>query len=373
MNVGVLKEIKNNENRVALTPLGAKALKRAGHRVFVEKNAGKGSGFSDAEYRRAGAKIVASPREICRKAQLIVKIKEPLPKEYKYFNENTTLFTYFHFASSKKLTLGMKKSKATCIAYETVEKNGKLPLLAPMSEVAGRMSVIMGAYHLAKPYGGEGMLMSPVTNSVNAKVVILGGGVAGTSALENALGLGAKTLLFEINPKRVKCLKKKYPKARIVHSSRKKSVERKRIEKELKDTDLLIGTVLVPGAKAPKLVKERTVKKMKPGSVIVDISVDQGGCVETTKATNHQNPVYYKHGVLHYGVANMPGAYQRTATMAIKSVTLPYILKLAKQGLNAVKKDKALALGVNIHKGHITYKPVADAFNLKYTPLKEVL
>ncbi len=368
MNVGVLKEIKNNENRVALTPEGAKKLKKAGNTVFVQKNAGKGSGFPDAEYKKAGAKIVNTPKELAKKCRMIVKIKEPLEQEYELFNENHILFTYFHFAADKKLTIGMKKSGATCIAYETVELPDKsLPLLSPMSEVAGRMAVIMGAYYLAKPYGGEGMLVSPITNSVNAKVAIIGGGIVGTASLENALGLGANTVLFEISNKRIKELKKQFPKARYVKSTQAN------IEKELKDTDLLVGAVLVPGAKAPKIVTKQMVAKMKKGSVIADVAVDQGGCVETIKPTTHENPVYEVSGVRHYAVANMPGAYPRTSTLAITAVTLPYMLDLAKNDLNAVKKSKPLQLGVNIHKGFITYKPVADAFKMKYTPLEKVL
>ncbi len=367
MKIGVLKEIKNNENRVALTPKSVKLLKKAGNSVFVQKNAGLGSGFTDKEYRKAGAKIVKNAKKICKKCRLIVKIKEPMPKEYSYFNKENILFTYFHFASSKKLTLAMKKSKTTCIAYETVEKNGKLPLLKPMSEVAGKMSAIMGAYYLAKPYGGRGTLMSPVKNSVNAKTVILGGGIVGTAALENSLGLGANVVLFEVNSKRIKQLKKKFPKAKYKKSSKKA------IEKELKNTDLLIGAVLVPGAKAPKLVSKKMVKLMPKNSVIVDVAVDQGGSVETIKPTTHAKPVYEKFGVKHYAVANMPGAYPRTSTIALTNATVPYILKLAKNDLNAVKKDKGLASGVNMHKSFITNESVAKAFGLKYTDLKKVL
>lgn len=367
MIVGVLKEIKNNENRVALTPRGAKELVKAGHIVLVEKGAGLGSGFKDEEYVKEGAQIIAAPKELCKKADMVVKVKEPLPQEYDYFKPKQILFTYFHFASGEELTKAMISRKITCIAYETVEKEGKLPLLKPMSEVAGQMSVIMGAYYLAKPYQGKGTLLSPVENTKPSKTVIIGGGVVGENALKNAVGLRGTVVLFEINDNRIAELKKLYPMVRY------EKPDKEKIEKELEDTDLLVGAVLVKGAKAPKLVTKEMVAIMKDGSVITDVAIDQGGCVETSKATSHADPIYKVGGVTHYCVANMPGAYPRTSTIALTAATLPYTIKLANKGLNALKEDPGFMAGLNIYKGKITYKGVAEAFGMQYVDPKSLL
>lgn len=368
MNVGVLKEIKNNENRVALTPAGAKKLAKAGHNVFVEKNAGLGSGFNDTEYVRAGAKIVSKPKEIVKKCRMIMKVKEPIEHELNYFNEGHIVFTYFHFASGKELTRKMLESGAACVAYETVvNEKGRTVLLDPMSAVAGQMSVLQGAHYLAKFAGGRGKLLSEVKGVNPGKAVIIGGGTVGENAAMNALGLRANVTLFELSDRRIKELKRKYPKMRVLKS------EKKAIERELTDADLLVGAVLLPGAKAPKIVSESMVKKMKKGSVIVDVAIDQGGCIETIRPTSHSHPVFVKHGVTHYAVTNMPGAYPRTSTFALTNATLPYALKLANHGLNALKKDRGLMQGLNMFKGIVTNKGVAEAFGMKFTGPEKVL
>lgn len=368
MIVGVLKEIKNNENRIALTPDGAKELVEAGHTVLMEKNGGVGSGFSDDEYAAVGAEIVDTPKEICDKAGLVLKVKEPLPEEFDHFNEKQILFTYLHYASGKELTDAMLERKITTVAYETVEDENKgLPLLLPMSQVAGQMATLMGAYYLAKPHKGKGVLISNVPNTKPSKTLILGGGVVGENALMNAHGLRGDVVLAEINEERMKELEEKYSGIRTIQSTKEN------IEKELEDTDLLVGAVLVPGGKAPTVVSREMVGKMKPGSVIVDVAVDQGGCVETTKATSHSDPVYEEEGVTHYCVANMPGAYPRTSTIALTTATLPYVKKLAEKGLEALKEDEGFLLGLNTHKGKITYKGVAEAFGMEYVDPKSLL
>lgn len=366
--MGVLKEIKDNENRIALTPDGAKELVGAGNIVLVEKNAGEGSGFSDEEYKEADAEIIETPKEICEKAEMIVKIKEPLPEEYDYFKEEQILFTYFHFASSKELTDAMLERNITCIAYETVEdENKKLPLLTPMSQVAGQMSVLIGSYYLAKPHKGKGILISTVPNTKPSKTLIIGGGVVGENALMNAHGLRGNVVVAEISEERMKELEEKYPGIRTIKS------EKENIEKELPETDLLVGAVLVEGAKAPKLVSKEMVGMMKPGSVIVDVAVDQGGCVETTKPTSHSDPVYEVEGITHYCVANMPGAYPRTSTIALTTATLPYMKKLAERGLEALKEDNGFMHGLNTFKGKITHKGVAEAFGMEYNEPESLL
>jgi alanine dehydrogenase len=367
MIVGVLKEIKTKENRVALTPYGAKQFVARGHEVLVERHAGAGSGFSDEEYVSAGAKIVESPKEICERAELVLKIKEPLPQEYGYFRPKQMIFTYFHFASSKELTLAMIETRSACIAYETVEVDGKLPLLAPMSSVAGQMAPLIASWFLAKHNGGRGVLLSGLEGAPRAKVVIIGAGFVGENALKNALALRAEVTVIEKNEARIEVLKKKYPEATFLKSTPEI------IDEEARKADVLIGAVLLPGAMAPKLVKEETVKNMKKGAVIVDVAIDQGGCVETARPTTHEDPVYEKHGVIHYCVTNMPGAYPRTSTIALTNATLPYAIELADKGLMALKENEALKKGLNIYDGKVVYKAVADAFGLPYTPVEEVL
>jgi alanine dehydrogenase len=368
--IGCLKEIKNNENRVAITPQGVEKFVNEGHTVLIEKNAGIGSGISNEEFEKAGAKIIDSPEKIVNESELILKVKEPLKQERKLFTEGKTLFTYFHFASDKQLTEEMLASKSICIAYETVElDDGSLPLLAPMSAIAGRMAPQIGAYYLAKFVGGRGILIGGVDGVKPANVVILGGGFVGFNAALIASGMKANVTILEINEKRIEYLKKILPEnVSFMHSTPEN------IEKAVLEADILIGAVLVKGAKAPVLVSKELVSKMKKGSVIIDVAVDQGGSVETIKPTTHENPVYTVNGVIHYGVANMPGAFPRTATFALTKQTLPFALELANKGIEkAVKENNALKKGVNIFKGHITCKGVAEAFNMPFTPIENLL
>lgn len=371
MIVGVPKEIKPNENRVAIIPAGVEALTKKGHQVIIETEAGQGSGFSDDDYRNAGATILMTPAEVFQKADLILKVKEPLPPEYDLFRENQLLFTYLHLAAESKLTEALIKKNVTAIAYETIQlPDGSLPLLTPMSEVAGRMAVQIGAMLLEKHYGGKGLLLGGVPGTHPAKVLILGGGIVGTNAAKIALGFGADVTILDINLDRLRYLDD------IFHGRVKTLMSNTyNIREEAKNADLLIGAVLIPGAKAPKLVTEAMVKEMQPGSVIVDVAIDQGGSIETIdRVTTHANPAYEKHGVIHYSVANMPGAVARTSTFALTNTTLPYLLRLANKGfLTAVKEDPSLAKGVNVMKGKITYKSVAEAHNLPYHPLSELI
>ncbi len=370
MIIGVPKEIKANENRVALVPSGAETLKQAGHSVLVERDGGVGSGFSDADYKAAGAEILASPAEIYLKADMIMKVKEPLPQEYKLIREGQILFTYFHFAASLELTQAMIASKAVCIAYETVEKeDSTLPLLVPMSEVAGRMAVQEGAKYLEKFFGGRGILLGGIPGVKPASVVILGGGVVGINAAKMAAGMGASVSILDINLDRLRYLDDVMPKNVMTVKSNPQTV-REAISK----ADLVVGAVLIAGAKAPHLVTRDMLKLMKPGSVIVDVAVDQGGCIETIKPTTHQDPTYVIDGVIHYGVANMPGAVPMTSTIGLTNATLPYALDIANKGyLKAIKESKEIALGVNIINGKVTYKGVSDAFNLPLVPLNQVV
>ncbi len=370
MIVGVPKEIKNNENRVAMTPAGAHAFCQAGHEVIIEKSAGIGSGFEDKEYVEAGASIIETPEAVFNKADMIMKVKEPMPVEYDRLKPNQILFTYFHFASGFELTKAMMKNNIICITYETVQTaDGALPLLAPMSEVAGKMSAHVAAYYLALPYGGTGVLMGGVPGVKPAKVVVIGGGTVGTCAAKVAAGIGARVTLFDININRLRYLDDVLPKNITILYSNQHS-----IEEEIKDADAVIGAVLIPGAEAPKLVTEEMIKKMKPNSVIVDVAIDQGGCIETSKPTSHSDPVYKVHGVLHYCVTNMPGAFARTSTFALTNATLPYALKLANLGYKeALKKDNALAKGLNIINGKITYAPVAKVFGFECYSMEEAM
>lgn len=371
MIIGVPKEIKNNENRIAITPAGVKAMVEAGHKVVIQTIAGVGSGFTDAEYVNAGAEILPDAKSVFDAADMIMKVKEPLAEEFPLFKENQILFTYLHLAPEPELTQMLIEKNIVAIAYETVQlEDRSLPLLACMSEVAGRMAVQVGTHFLEKPQGGKGLLMSGVPGVKNAKVVIVGGGIVGTGAAKMAMGLGADVTVLEMSVKRMTYLDDLF-------GGRIKTLMSNsyNIAEAVKDADLVVGAVLIPGAKAPKLVTEEMVKSMTPGSVIVDVAIDQGGSVETIdRITSHDNPVFEKYGVLHYSVANMPGAVARTSTFSLTNVTLPYALKIANKGWRAaIENDAALAKGVNVVNGKVTYKAVAEAHGLEFVPLAEAL
>ncbi|WP_127576142.1 alanine dehydrogenase [Paenibacillus barengoltzii] len=369
MIVGVPKEIKNNENRVALTPSGAYSLVQAGHSVWIETQAGAGSGFEDTEYAAAGAKVVSRAAEAWS-ADLVMKVKEPQPSEYGFFRPGLILFTYLHLAPEPELTQALKDQGVTAIAYETVEVNKTLPLLTPMSEVAGRMSVQIGAQFLEKPHGGKGILLGGVPGVKRGKVTIIGGGVVGTNAARVAIGLGADVTIIDLNPDRLRQLED------IFGSSVQTLMSNpQHIAEAVAESDLVIGAVLIPGAKAPKLVTESMVKTMRPGSVIVDVAIDQGGIFETVdRITTHSDPTYVKHGVVHYAVANMPGAVPRTSTLALANATLPYALEIASKGLyTALSERAALRKGVNVAAGVITYASVARDLHYEYVPVEEAL
>lgn len=362
--IGVIKEIKNNEFRVGLTPAGAHVLKNEGHIVLVESGAGIGSGFTDEEYLQAGATISGSKREIFDKADIIVKVKEPLESEYDLFHEGQTLYTYLHLAPNPVLAKALLEKKVTGIAYETVElSNGALPLLAPMSEVAGRMSVQVGANFLQKPNGGLGVLLGGVAGVLPAKVVIIGGGTVGTNAAKMAMGLGADVTILDISLPRLRYLDD-------VFNGRLKTLvcNSYNVAQQVREADLVIGAVLVPGKSAPKIVTADMVKTMKKGSVIVDVAIDQGGSIETIDhATTHYDPTYERFGVVHYSVANMPGAVPRTSTLALESATLPYLASLASKGVSkALLDDEALLKGLNTAKGFMTCKNASDSLGLEY-------
>lgn len=366
MIIGIPKEIKNNENRVGMTPAGVKELIGHGHTVYVQATAGDGSGFADSEYEAVGSKILPTIEDTYAIAEMIIKVKEPIEPEYKLVKTGQMLFTYFHFASDRELTMAMLASGATCIAYETVVgPQGGLPLLIPMSEVAGRMSIQEGARFLEKPQGGRGVLLGGVPGVKPAKVLVVGGGIVGRNAALMAAGLGADVTITDISLPTLRHLAEVMPRnVKTLYSSRHN------IETELPTTDLLIGSVLIPGAKAPKLVTADMVRLMRKGSVMVDVAIDQGGCFETSHATTHSDPVYEVDGVVHYAVANIPGAVPYTSTLALTNATLPYALRLADKGWKeACKADKGLAEGVNIVDGKVTFKAVAQAWDLPYTPL----
>ncbi|HEY4417467.1 MAG TPA: alanine dehydrogenase [Verrucomicrobiae bacterium] len=359
MIVGVPKEIKEQEYRVALLPSGVYQLIKRGHGVVVESGAGFGAGYPDAEYIAAGAKMVDSHAAVFEQADLIIKVKEPLESELPLLRKGQILFTYLHLAASKSLTEALMKSGATCIAYETIEVNRRLPLLEPMSEIAGRMSVLVGGYFLAKHFGGSGTLLGGVPGVLPGKVVVLGGGASGVNAARMAQGLGADVTILEVDLERMRFLDITLHTAHTLFSSESHLLQ------ILPSVDLLIGAVLVPGAKAPKLISRAMLRQMRPGSVLVDIAIDQGGCAETSRATTHHNPVYVEEGVTHYCVANMPGAYARTATQALTNVTYRYLETLADFGVEeACQKNPALIGGINIKNGKITYKAVAEAHGL---------
>ena len=370
MIIGVPTEIKSNENRVALTPAGALELTRRGHTVYVQSGAGVGSGFTDTEYKKAGAKISKDIETTYKKAEMIIKVKEPIRKEYNLIKKDQLIFTYFHFASYKPLTKAMIKSKAVCLAYETVElPGGALPLLIPMSEVAGRMAIQEGAKYLEKPVKGRGVLLGGVPGVPPGKVLILGGGVVGTQAAKMAAGLGAQVTIMDINLQRLRYLNDVMPANVITMFSNEYN-----IRKAIVDHDLIVGAVLIPGAKAPNLITRDMLKEMHPGTVLVDVAVDQGGCIETCKPTTHLKPTYIIDDVVHYCVANMPGAVPYTSTIALTNATLPYAIQLAEQGWQeACRQRKDLRLGLNIVNGHVVYKGVAEAFNLKLADVDQFL
>lgn len=367
MIIGIPKEIKNNENRVGATPAGVKELVKHGHTLYVQHTAGEGSGFSDEEYQAAGATILPTIEDVYAIAEMIIKVKEPIEPEYALVKPGQLLFTYFHFASDRPLTEAMIKAKGVCIAYETVrDRQGTLPLLIPMSEVAGRMSVQEGARFLEKPQGGRGILLGGVPGVRPAKVLVLGAGVVGRNAALMAAGLGAEVTITDISLPTLRHCAEFMPKnVKTLYSSQHN------IEKELPDTDLVIGSVLIPGAKAPHLITRDMVKLLRPGSVMVDVAIDQGGCFETSHPTTHSNPTFVVDDVIQYAVANIPGAVPYTSTMALTNATLPYAIRLADMGWReACKKDPGLADGVNMVDGQITFKAVAEAFDLPYTPLE---
>ncbi|MEN2468020.1 alanine dehydrogenase [Ornithinibacillus sp. JPR2-1] len=370
MKIGVPREIKNNENRVAITPAGVMSLKNAGHDVLVETNAGIGSGFTDDQYIQAGAVIVDTAKEVWEQ-EMVMKVKEPLPEEYDYFYEGLILFTYLHLAAEPELTRALLEKKVIGLAYETVQlSNGSLPLLTPMSEVAGRMAAQIGAQFLEKPKGGKGILLAGIPGVKRANVTIIGGGVVGTNAAKIAVGLGANVTILDLNPERLRYLDD------IFGSSINTMISNPlNIAECVRESDLVIGAVLIPGAKAPRLVTEEMVKAMSEGSVIVDVAIDQGGIFETSdRITTHDNPTYTKHGVLHYSVANMPGGVPRTSTIGLTNVTVPYALQIANKGYrDACLGNTALLKGLNTLDGYVTYEAVAAAHDLEYRSVENLL
>ena len=366
MIIGVPKEIKNNENRVGMTPSGVAEVVKQGHRVFIQHTAGVNSGFPDEAYQAVGAHVLPTIEDIYATAEMIVKVKEPIVTEYNLIRKGQLLFTYFHFASDRELTLAMLSNKSICLAYETVEEaDHTLPLLIPMSEVAGRMSIQEGARFLEKPQGGKGILLGGVPGVKPAKVLILGGGVVGSNAAQMAAGMGADVTITDINLARLRYLSETLPKnVKTLYSSEL------RIRKELPDVDLVVGSVLIPGDKAPHLITKEMLSIMQPGTVLVDVAIDQGGCFETSHPTTHSAPTYIVDGIVHYAVANIPGAVPYTSTLALTNATLPYVIALANKGWKkACKENPALALGLNIVEGKIIYKAVPDVFGLKYDPI----
>jgi alanine dehydrogenase len=370
MKIGIPKEIKNNENRVAITPAGVDAFVKAGHPVLIETNAGSGSGFTDEDYAAAGATILHRAADVWANADMIMKVKEPLPSEYGYFRDGLILFTYLHLAAEPELARELTDKGVTAVAYETVEVNRTLPLLMPMSEVAGRMAPQIGAQFLEKPFGGKGVLLGGVPGVKRAKVTIVGGGIVGTNAAKIAVGLGAQVTIIDLNPERLRQLDDIF--GTDIQTMMSNPLN---IAEAVSESDLVVGAVLIPGAKAPKLVNESMIRSMKPGSVVVDVAIDQGGIIETVdRITTHDNPTFVKHGVVHYAVANMPGAVPRTSTIALTNVTLPYGLQIANKGIiRAVQENKALLQGVNVAGGSISYKAVADSLGYEYVPVEQAL
>ncbi|HYP58971.1 MAG TPA: alanine dehydrogenase [Thermomicrobiales bacterium] len=365
MIVGIPREIKDRENRVSSTPAGVAEFVSHGHSVLVECDAGTGSGFANSEYEQAGAKLVNSHERVFAESDMIVKVKEPIPSEYGLLKPDQLLFTYLHLAAEEKLTRALMERKVQAVAYETVQlANGSLPLLTPMSEIAGRMSIQVGAHYLERTYGGEGLLLGGVAGVPGAEVVVVGGGVVGTNAAQMALGMGANVTIVDKNVDRLRFLDQ------VLHGrSHTLASNARNLHEMIGKADFVVGGVLLPGAKAPKLVTREMINSMKTGSVVVDVAIDQGGCFETSKPTSHSDPVYDVNGVIHYCVTNMPGAVARTSTLALSNVTLPYGLALADMGLvNAARAFPELARGINVLNGTVTYQAVADAFGLSYQP-----
>ena len=368
--VGVPREIKDQEYRVALTPVGAEMLARAGHRVLIETGAGEASGFSDDAYAQVGAEIATGAVAVYRRAELIAKVKEPLPVEYGLLQPGQILFTYLHLAASEELTRALTRSGVTAIAYETIElPDGRLPLLTPMSEIAGRMAIQVAAHYLERAHGGRGKLLSGVPGVYPCRVVILGAGTVGANAARIALGMGAQVTVLDVNLDRLRELEE-----RLAGNLTTVMSTHRTIANALLGAEVVIGAVLIPGERAPRLVTREMIGRLEPGSVVIDVAVDQGGCVETCRPTSHSDPVYLVDGVIHYCVPNMPGAVPRTSTYALSNATLPYLLRLANLGLvEAIRRDPALARGVNIHHGQITHRGVAEAFALDWVPVSALL
>jgi alanine dehydrogenase len=370
MIVGILKEIKTEENRVCMTPAGVEVMSHNGHTVLVEKGAGAGSGFADPVYEKAGAILIDKPAEIFARADMVMHVKEPLPPEYDLIREGQIVFTYLHLAADETQTRALVKSKAVCVAYETIQKaDGSLPLLTPMSEVAGRMAIQQGAKYLEMAQGGQGVLLGGVPGVDPGTVVVIGGGVVGVNAAKMACGLGAKVYLLDMNLDRLRYLSDVMPANCFTLMSSPTT-----IRDLVKRADVVVGAVLIPGAKAPRLVTRDMLKTMKPGSVLVDVAIDQGGCFETSKATTHGKPTYVVDGVVHYCVANMPGAVAKTSTLALTNATLPYALAIAGKGWQrAMQENREIRLGANVVAGKITYRSVAEAFGMDYTPIDKIL
>ena len=370
MIVGVPREVKDRENRVSTTPGGVAEYVARGHRVLVERGAGSGSGFSDAEYVAAGAAIADGPRSVFDQAEMIVKVKEPVAAEYDLLRPDQLLFTYLHLAADEPLTRALMRNRVQAVAYETVQLDNRiLPLLTPMSEVAGRMAVQIGAHYLERTHGGRGMLLGGVAGVPGANVAVVGGGVVGTNAAQMALGMGANVTILDLSVERLRYLDQ------VLHGRiNTLASNSQNIAAAVAEADLVVGAVLIAGAKAPKLVTAEMVRAMRPGSVVVDVAIDQGGCIETARPTSHSDPTFLVDGVIHYCVTNMPGAVPRTSTLALSNVTLPYGLELANHGLaGAIARDPALAKGVNVFDGAVTYQAVADAFGLPFVPVAEAL
>jgi alanine dehydrogenase len=370
MIVGILKEIKTEENRVCMTPAGVEVMRQNGHEVLVEKNAGIGSGFDNKAYLTAGAEIIDTPKEIFERAKMVMHVKEPLPAEYDLIRKDQIIFTYLHLAAAEELTQVLIKSGSIGIAYETIQKeDGSLPLLTPMSEVAGRMAIQQGAKYLEMAHGGHGVLLGGVPGVDPGTVVIIGGGVVGTNAAKMACGLGAKVYILDMNLERLRYLSDVMPSNCFLLMSKPTTLRRL-----IKEADVVVGAVLIPGAKAPRLITREMLKTMKKGAVLVDVAIDQGGCFETSKATTHGEPIYTVEGVVHYCVANMPGAVSKTSTLALTNATLPYAVEIANKGWKkAMQENPEIKLGANVVKGKVTYEGVAEAFGLEFTPINTLI
>ncbi len=370
MIVGILKEIKAEENRVSMTPAGVEVMIQNGHTMLVEKNAGNGSGFDDGAYKQTGAEIVGTPKEIFDRSDMVMHVKEPLPPEYDLIRKDQIVFTYLHLAAAEELTLKLMEKGSVNIAYETIQKSdGSLPLLTPMSEVAGRMAIQQGAKYLEMAQGGHGVLLGGVPGVDPGNVVVIGGGIVGINAAKMACGLGAKVYVLDMNLDRLRYLSDVMPSNCFLLMSSPST-----IRDLISRADVVVGAVLIPGAKAPKLISRDMLKTMKPGSVLVDVAIDQGGCFETSKATTHSDPIYTVEGVVHYCVANMPGAVAKTSTLALTNATLPYAVQIANKGWKkAMNENNEIKLGANVVNGKITYKGVSDAFGIEYVPIDSML